>query len=222
MLTDADGVVAAWKLPLIVAAIAVSIVGGFYLGGPGLGMAVGALAASSIVVLAVRNPPQPPIHPAPSPDSRRHLLIVVSDPLENNPAIEQIANLAGDASDDPEVLVLAPLRNRFIDRWTSDSRPAIDQAQRTLVVSLASLAKAGIAATARVGAEGLVQAVEDQLRSYPATAVTIVSDNPSRKVIAAVRELESRLRTPFNHLVAGALKPPKPRVASPARSRAAP
>jgi hypothetical protein len=218
MLTDADGVVAAWKLPLIVAAIAVSIVGGFYLGGPGLGLAVGALAASSIVVLAVRNPPQPPIHPTPSPDSRRHLLIVVTDPLEDSPAIEQIANLAGDASDDPEVLVLAPLRNRFIDRWTSDSRPAIDRAQRTLVVSLASLAKAGVAATARVGEEGLVQAVEDELRSYPATAVTVVSDNPSREVIAAVRELESRLRTPFNHLVASPLERPKARVASPITS----
>ena len=48
---------AAWKLPLIVAAIAVSIVAGFYIGGPGLGMAVGALAASSIIVMAVRNPP---------------------------------------------------------------------------------------------------------------------------------------------------------------------
>jgi hypothetical protein len=218
MLTDTDVVLAAWKLPLIVAAIAVSIVGGFYLGGPGLGLAVGALAASSIVVLAVRNPPQPPIDPAPLPDSRRHLLIVVSDPLEDGPAIEQIADAAGDGSNDPEVVVLAPLRNRFIDRWTSDSGPALELAQRTLVVSLASLAKAGIAATAKVGEEGLVQAVEDQLRSYPATAVTVVSDNPGRKVIAAVHELESRLRTPFNHLVASALKRPRAGVASPAAS----
>jgi hypothetical protein len=215
MLTDTDVVLAAWKLPLIVAAIAVSIVGGFYLGGPGLGLAVGALAASSIVVLAVRNPPQPPIDPPPPPDSREHLLIVVSDPIEDSPAIEHIANLAGNGSDDPEILLLAPLRNRFIDRWTSDSGPALDQAHRTLVVSLASLAKAGIAATARVGAEGVVQAVEDQLRSYPATAVTFISNNPSREVIAAVHELESRLRTPFHHLVASALKRPKGRIASP-------
>ncbi|HEY0317000.1 MAG TPA: hypothetical protein VGC49_01760 [Solirubrobacterales bacterium] len=218
MLTDTDVVLAAWKLPLIVAAIAVSIVAGFYLGGPGLGMAVGALAASSIVVLAVRNPPQPPIHPAPVHDSRRHLLIVVTDPLEDSPAIEQIAAAAGDGRSDPEIVVLAPLRNRFIDRWTSDSGPALDRAQRTLVVSLASLAKAGIAATARVGAEGLVQAVEDQLRSYPATAVTFVSDNPSREVVGAVRELESRLRTPFNHLVASPLQRPEARVASPITS----
>jgi hypothetical protein len=215
MLTDTDVVLAAWKLPLIVAAIAVSIVGGFYLGGPGLGLAVGALAASSIVVLAVRNPPQPPINPAPLQDSRRHLLIVVIDPLEDSPAIEHIAAAAGDGRSDPEVVVLAPLRNRFIDRWTSDSGPALDRAHRTLVVSLASLAKAGIAATARVGEEGLVQAVEDQLRSYPATAVTVVSDNPGREVIGAVRQLEFRLRTPFDHLIAGALKLPSARVASP-------
>ena len=40
--TAPEPALAAWKLPLIVAAIAVVIVGGFYLGGPGLGMAAGA------------------------------------------------------------------------------------------------------------------------------------------------------------------------------------
>ena len=48
---------AAWKSPPIVAGIALPIVGGFYIGGPGLGMAVGALAAATIIVLAVRKPP---------------------------------------------------------------------------------------------------------------------------------------------------------------------
>jgi hypothetical protein len=72
---------AAWKLPLIVAALAVTIVGGFYLGGPGLGLAVGALAATSIIVMAVRHPPLHPIVPAPLTDFRRHVLVVVSAPL---------------------------------------------------------------------------------------------------------------------------------------------
>jgi hypothetical protein len=72
-----DQGIAAWKFPLIVKAIAVSIVGGFYLGGPGLGMAVGALAASAIVVMAVRRPPLYPIVPAPVRDLREHLLVVV-------------------------------------------------------------------------------------------------------------------------------------------------
>lgn len=49
--------IATRKLPPLIAVIAVAIIGGFYLGGPGLGMAVGALAAGSIVVVAIRNPP---------------------------------------------------------------------------------------------------------------------------------------------------------------------
>ena len=100
---------AAWTLPLIVAAIAVSIVGGFYIGGPGLGMAVGALAATSIIVMAVRNPPRYPIVPAALRDFRRHLLVVLSEPLEDSEAVEQIASVARGAGAEQltaEVLVL--------------------------------------------------------------------------------------------------------------------
>jgi hypothetical protein len=207
---------AAWKLPLIVAAIAVSIVGGFYLGGPGLGMAVGAMAATSIIVMAIRHPPLYPIVPAAAVDFRDHLLVVVSDPLEDAEAIEQIAGLArGDESDrrPAEIFVVVPVRHRFLDRWTSDLAPAREGAQRTLVVSLASLARAEAAATAGIGDEGLVQTVEDRLRSYPATAVILVSD-PAERDAAAAGELRSRLRTPFHHLLAS---PPEHRTERPAR-----
>jgi hypothetical protein len=197
-----DQGIAAWKLPLIVKGIAVSIVGGFYLGGPGLGMAVGALAAATIIVMAVRKPPLRPIVPAPAPDLREHLLVVVDQPLEDGAAIERIA-AASQPSDpgepEPEVLVLAPTRNRFLDRWASDTRPGRERAQRSLVLSLASLAQAGVAATARVGDEDVVQTVTDQLREYPATEVFFVTDSGAR-TSAAVEELRSRLHAPF-HLV---------------------
>jgi hypothetical protein len=197
---------AAWKLPLIVAAIAVSIVAGFYLGGPGLGMAVGALAAATIVVMAVRKPPLHPIVPAPLRDLRRHLLVVVSDPLEDTEAIERIARTArGGESDqaEPEVLVLAPARSRFLDRWSSDFRRARHRAQRSLVVSVASLAKAEIAAKARVGDENLVQAVEDELGSFPATEVILVTAGPEHDGDdATVSELKSRLQVDFHHISA--------------------
>jgi hypothetical protein len=197
---------AAWKLPLIVAAIAIAIVGGFYLGGPGLGMAVGALAATAIVVMAVRHPPLYPIVPAPLQDFRRHVLVVVSGPLEDSDAIEQIARAArtgGDGEDEADVRVLTPARTHFLDRWSSDFSRARHRAQRSLVVSVASLAKADVAATARVGDENLVQAVEDELRSFPATEVILVTGDPERDPAghAAVEELESRLRVDFNHLV---------------------
>jgi len=60
-----DQGLAAWKLPLIVAGICVSIVGAFYVGGPGIGMAEGSLVAGIIVVMAVRHPPLHPIVPPP-------------------------------------------------------------------------------------------------------------------------------------------------------------
>jgi hypothetical protein len=197
---------AAWQLPLIVAALAVAIVGGFYLGGPGLGLAVGALAAASIVVMAVRHPPLYPIVPAPATDFRRHVLVVVSAPLEDGEAIEQIAQTArvGDGErPEAEVLVLSPARIGFLDRWSSDLRRARHGAQRRLVVSVASLAKADIAATARVGDEDLVQAVDDTLGSFPATEVILVTGSPEADPAgnAAVPELESRLRADFQHLV---------------------
>jgi len=199
-----DQGIAAWKLPLIVAAIAVSIVGAFYLGGPGLGMAEGALAAAVIVVMAVRHPPLHPIVPAPVHDSREHLLVVVAEPLEDGTAVERIAAASVPLDPDepePEVRVVAPARNRFLDRWASDTRPGRDRAQRSLVLTLASLARAGVAATARIGDEDVVQTVADQLREYPATEVFLVGiDGERRGSGSAADELRSRLRVPFHHL----------------------
>jgi hypothetical protein len=199
-------VLAAWMLPLIVAAIAVVIVGGFYLGGPGLGMAAGALSATSIVVMAVRHPPRGAIVPAPLRDFRHHLLVVISGALEDERAIEQIVEVSGIGDVDQanaEVVVLMTARHRFLDRWASDSDPAHDQAQRYLVLSAASLAKAGVATTARVGDEDMVQAVEDELRTFPATEVILVTGALDCDIAgnAAASELESRLQADFHHLI---------------------
>jgi hypothetical protein len=189
---------AAWKLPLIVAAIAITIVGGFYLGGPGLGMAVGALAASAIVVMAVRHPPLYPITPARRRDHRDHLLVVVEEPLEDGEAIERIA-----AQPEAEVRVVAPARMNFLDRWASDTKPSRERAERNLVLTLASLARADIDATARVGDEDVVQTVTDQLREYPATEVMLVTAPAGEEAETAACELRTRLRAPFHHLRCG-------------------
>jgi hypothetical protein len=199
---------AAWKLPPIVAAIAVSIVGGFYLGGPGLGMAVGALAAAAIVVMAVRNPPTHPIAPPVAGDLRRHVLVLLSTALEDDEAIESLLHTVRPTLDDlaaPEVLVVAPSRHRFLDRWMSDMGPGRERAQRRLVLSLASLAKAGIEANARVGDEDVVQTAEDELRSFPATEVVLVTGAAGRDAAgdAAMADLGSRLEAPFRRLCVG-------------------
>jgi len=197
-----DQGLAAWKLPLIVAGICVSIVAAFYFGGPGMGMAEGSIVAGIIVVLAVRNPPLHPIVPPPPGDRREHLLVVVDEPLEDGTAIERIAAASvplDPAEPEPEVRVVAPAHNRFLDRWACDVGPGRDRAQRSLVLSLASLARAGVAASARIGDEDIVQTVADQLRTYPATEVFLVT-GLDEEGEAAAEQLRSRLHASFHHL----------------------
>jgi hypothetical protein len=194
---------AAWKLPLIVSAITLPIVGAFLIGGPPAGFPVGALGALMLLVVAARMRPRGPIGELPR-DGRHHLLLVVADPVEDPSAVRKLKVAAGlGPGADAEVRVLAPARIGFLDRWASDVGEARDEAQRNLVATVAALAKDGIEAEARVGDEDFVQAVEDQLQTYPADEVVLVSADleASEEVAAAAAELSSRLRAEFHHVV---------------------
>jgi hypothetical protein len=197
---------APWKLPLIVAALVVPIVAGFLIAGPGLGVAVGAVAVVGLVVVAARERPRGPIASAPAPDNRRHVLLVAAGAVEDPADVARIAAVAGlgGADGEAEVLVLVPARIGFLDRWASDVEGARHRAQQYLVATVAALAKAGIAAEARVGDEDIVQATEDQLQSYPATEVVLVSGAEDDDGGAAA-ELKSRLKAEFREVeLAGA------------------
>lgn len=195
---------APWKLPLLVLAIVVPIVLAFLVGGGGAGLAAGALVAAVIVAAAVRQRPREGLGHAAAAGAARRLLVVVCCPLEDPAAIAEIASAArprdGSAS---EVMVLAPLRIGFLDRWASDLEGARREAQRGLVITVAALAKAGVAAEARVGDEDVVQAVEDQLGSFDATEVILVSagEDEDPAAAAAAGELEQRLRVGFRRLL---------------------
>lgn len=194
---------AAWKLPLIPLAIAVPTIAAFAFAGPALGVAVGALAAVAVVGVAARQYPREAILPPPAGDSRRHLLLVVSRPPDERTAAEVAVRAEARSEErDAEVLVLAPARIGFLDRWASDLEPARRAAQRNLVLTVAALAKEGIAAEARVGDEDLVQAVEDQLR-FPATEVVLVTGTPAEDPggETAAMELGERLHAGFSRLV---------------------
>ncbi|HVS98918.1 MAG TPA: hypothetical protein VHE08_00225 [Solirubrobacterales bacterium] len=196
---------APWKLPLLVLAIVVPIVAGILLGGPGVGLALGAAVGALLVWFAVRMRPRGGIGEAPDPELRRRLLVVVSRSVEDPRTAAAIAAEAGSdgSRPDAEVLILAPARIGFLDRWASDLEPARREAQRTLVISVASLAKAGVVAEARVGDEDIVQAVEDQVAGFPATEVVLVtaSDEEDPAAAGAAAELARRLRTGFRRLV---------------------
>jgi hypothetical protein len=192
---------APWKLPLIVAGLVVPIVGGFLVAGPGLGVAIGAVAVVVLFVVAARERPRGPIVSAPPPDDRRHVLLVAAGEVEDPADVARIAAVAGldGTNSEAEVLVLVPARIGFLDRWASDVEDARHRAQQHLVATVAALAKAGIAAEARVGDEDIVQATEDQLQSYPATEVVLVSGE-AEDTGEAVAELRLRLHADFHHV----------------------
>lgn len=214
---DADRVVdrtgpvqATWRPPAIVAAASITIVGAFYLGGPGLGMAMGALAAAAILVMAARAVPRGPIVPAALTDLRRHLLVVSRDAIEDPQALAQIAELSPDVGPESaagEIRVLVPVRERRLDRWCSD-RVAHSIAQRNGVISVAGLMKVGVEASATIGDGDIVQAVEDELRTYPATDVLLLT---SRQELAGAErsaiELRRRLHADFLQLPVKASQP---------------
>ncbi len=194
-----------WKWPLVVSAILVPVVASFYIGGGGVGLGVGGMVAVAIMVIAVRQRPHGPIVPAPSADERRHVLFVATCPVEEPQAVARVARAGGldGGAEGVDVRVLAPARIRFLDRWASDVEPAREAAQRNLVATVAALAKAGVEAEARVGDEDVVQAIEDQLQTYPATDVVLISDGGEQSE-DAVAELESRLEAGFDHVVIAA------------------
>ncbi|HVD86201.1 MAG TPA: hypothetical protein VNB59_02230 [Solirubrobacterales bacterium] len=197
---------APWKLPLVVAAIAVPIAVAFYFGGPGVGVAIGALVGVAIMVWAVRQRPRGAIGEPADGAGAGKLLVVVGDPLEDAAAIAAIAEIAAGeeaSNESAEVMVLAPARLGFFDRWASDVEGARRDAQQRLVLSVASLAAAGIEAEARVGDEDVVQAVEDQLGSFAATAVVLVTaaGEEDAAVAEAASELRERLRAEFRWIV---------------------
>ena len=203
-----------WLIPVSIAAIVLVISAGFALGGPQIGLPLGALVAAALIVLAVRLKPFEPIEPLLPKNSGAHILVVVGRPLEEASATETVSAAIEAAESElsdalwperSEVLVLAPARTSFLDRWATDFTRAREAAQRNLVVSVASLAKAEIGAQARVGDQDLVQATEDQLRDFPATRVILVTGPPQQdpRGERAAGELGRRLAVPLTRVISG-------------------
>jgi hypothetical protein len=191
-----------WALPLIVLALVVPTVAGFYIAGPPLGLAIGALTVAALIVFAASAKYDEEIEVAAPPDERYRLLVVAPDAVDEPSAVERIAVVADEgrrhSRGEPELRVLAPVRMRTLDRWASDVRNARSHAQRALALSLASLAAAGLDATGKVGDADPVQAIEDELRTFPAREV-VLADRGSIQP-SEVEELRRRLDRPIRQL----------------------
>lgn len=201
----------AWTIPLIVAAIVMPIVAGFAAGGPALGVAMGFAAGALLAFIAVRQKPGGTIETVASNDGERHVLMVLSHELDDPATIERVKREAGleTAGASTRVQVLVPARSKLLDRWATDVEPARLEAQRKLVVSIASLGKADVSAEAVVGDQDIVQAVEDQLRSFPASEVVLVTGTPEADPGGerAASELAERLTQPLARIVLDDLAP---------------
>jgi hypothetical protein len=189
-----------WHPPLILVVLIVPAALGFALAGPGLGLTIAGLSLVGLAVTAMLVIPRDPIGRAPRPELARRLLVVTTFPIEDARSIQRVADeiRLGYDENDAEVRILTPASNTFLRRWATDIERARDRAQRDLVVSVASLTLAGVDASARVGDEDLVQAVEDELATFNATEVFLLTrgtpDSP------AADQLRERLRPAFHHV----------------------
>jgi hypothetical protein len=195
----------AWALPLIVIALIGPPIAGFALAGPMVGLALGAVAAATVVVFAARARYDEAIEVGQSPGGRYMLMVVAIDAVEDPGtagAIAEIARAGAGATDagpdqDPELMVVAPSLNTRLAHWLSDLRKARGDAQRRLAVSLGSLAAAGLDAQGQVGDTDPVQAVEDALHTFPAQELVFVTGHDHE---TEVQEVRRRLDRPVRVL----------------------
>lgn len=178
------------SLPLLVFALVVPSVAAFTLVGPQLGLAAGALSVAVVLFFAARASYDEAIEVAASPDERYRLLVVAARPLDQPELAGRIAAVVdgGERAQAPrsaqsseprgelpaELRVLALARSSRLDRWASDVGPGREQAQRSLALSLATLATAGLDARGAVGDANAVQAIEDELHTFAAREVVLV------------------------------------------------
>ncbi len=174
-----------FAIPLIIAAICTSVAGAMSLSstelGAGIGMAVGAVAATSLIVFAARATPDGALEVARS-EEPGHRVLVVAVTEATPAAAQQIADITGSPSD---VRLLVPVPSHRLDRWLSAEDDARHEAEARLARSAGVLVAAGLPVSGSVGDHDPAQALEDELRGYPADEVVLLSEgkkDPLRKV----------------------------------------
>ena len=187
-----------WAIPLVVAAICVPVVLAMLIGiltieGTGLGLAAGAAAVAILLILALRMRPQGSMEVAAHTDEGRRVLVVAT--AEATPeAAERVVQHAGGAAD---VRLLVPIPAKRLDHWLSADDDARDAAQRLLAHSAGALVAAGLPVSGALGDADPAQALEDELRSFPADEVIVLSARGQEDPLHGAGE---RLRLPLERV----------------------
>jgi hypothetical protein len=191
-----------FAIPLIIAAIGVPIVAAMAAAGSfgaGLGMAAGALAATSVVVFAARSKPKRTLEVAPS-DQAGHRVLVLAVAEATPASAQRIADITGSPTD---VRVLVPVPSHRLDRWLSAEDEARHEAEARLARSAGVLVAAGLPVSGSVGDADPAQALEDELRGYAADEVVLLTDG-AKDPLAKV---EGRLGLPLRRVATDAETP---------------
>jgi hypothetical protein len=188
-----------FAIPLLIFVICAAVAAAMALSGTevgaGLGMAVGALAAASLIAFAARAKPEKRVEvAAPGDAARRVLVMAVAEPTPQ--AAERVAELAGSATD---VRIVVPVPSHRLDRWLSAEDEARHEAEARLARSAGTLTAAGLPVSGSVGDHDPAQALEDELRDFAADEVVLLTGD-GKDPLAKV---EGRLRIPLRRVSAG-------------------
>jgi hypothetical protein len=125
------------------------------------------------------------------------LLVIASEPITADHLREVIG---ADATDDAEVMVIAPALHKSALRfWLSDADQAIARAQTVQQDSVDQLETEGITASGDTGESEPLAAIADTLEGFPADRIAIfihpASDQSYREDISAA-EIKQRFGLP--------------------------
>jgi hypothetical protein len=187
-----------FAIPLIIAVICTAVAAAMSLSGTeigaGLGMAVGAVAATSLVAFAARAKPDGKLEVASSEDAGHRVLVLAV--AEATPATAQrIADITGSPSD---VRLVVPVPSHRLDRWLSAEDDARYEAEARLARSAGVLVAAGLPGSGSVGDADPAQALEDELRGYAADEVVLLGSGDKDPL----GKVESRLGLPLRRVAA--------------------
>ncbi len=186
-----------FAIPLIIALICTSIVASMATAGEfgaGLGMAVGAVAATALVIFAARARPAPRLEIAESQDAGHRVLVVATAEATAESA-QRIAELVGPSDD---VRLVVPVPSHRLDRWFSAEDDARREAEGLLARSAGSLVAAGLPVSGSVGDADPAQALEDELRGFPADEVLLLT----AKGKDPLAKIEPRIGVPLRRISA--------------------
>jgi hypothetical protein len=184
-----------FAIPLIIAAICVPIVAAMSAAGTfgaGLGMAVGALAVTGLIVFAARAKPDRRLEVA-GARSVGHRVLVIAVVEATAETAQRIADLAGSPKD---VRLLVPVPSHRLDRWLSAEDDARREAEGRLARSAGALVAAGLPVSGSVGDADPAQALEDELHDFPADEVVLLTKDGKDPLA----KIESRLGLPLRRV----------------------